>query len=317
MPGLAACGRCGARLAAAEGETFLPERLTPARRLARDVRGFLRLSDFKRYKAVAILLSVVPGMGHLYYGRYRGGLLFLAGGFLSLTLAARYDGAWPASWAIAGYCMLAAGAMVRFLSIPEDGTGWRHLALSACVIAAVWPLATVVSTRATLLWDTKYVSLEFPVGPLPADRLLPFDRTAYLETVPQVGDVVLTVRGNVDVVLAEPGDRLECTGESLLLNGQPARFRPFAFDGYPPDFAVALPGNTYFVMPYAVGEDARIANNFAALVLPAAFVAPSQILGRYAGPALPPFQGHPPREEERGIQRVERHATQPGAPEGD
>jgi hypothetical protein len=321
MPGLEACGRCGARLEAPQGESFMPPRPRgwarirrnawlglkrvlnpgpPRPRKRRVVPGIRRTTGrFRRFinpdlsvpwwrdsPVLAALFSVaLPGSGHLYRGRRDRGLLLLAAAFVLAVVATRYLYTTAGAWAFGGYCMVAAGALFDCVLVVPGETPIQRYLFGLATVIGLWILLTPVAEGLNRLWPTYIITIQSQTGPFPPGTTLALDRRAYRNTVPQRGDVVMTRQHQLDVVLGCPEEHVLWKEGVLYIDDEPQPgIRPFSRGGKPPDFRVFLPADYYLVLPHAVGAGADDSNTFQNLVIPEAVVHRNDILYRYAGP---------------------------------
>ncbi len=333
LPGTERCGRCGARLFAAQEESFLPRRVGSGERIRRRLwspfsalaalvagagsnrpaagRGPLGRALWTARVVIqpdpmapllvgspliAALLSLVPGLGHLYVRRFLGAAILMPLGVVSFLVAARFYGTPPAVWAMSLYSALAVASIFLVGSVRVEGTRWLRFVVMMVLLLLLWPLQDLAMQRANRLWPTFYVTLERDHGPFESGTLLEFRRHAFDLRPPDLGEVVMTRTLTVDRVLGLPGDHLEWKEEALYRNGerQDASLRPLSFGGNPPEFEVDVPADSYFVLPVAVGYESRNPITFRNTVLPAALVPEGDIWYSFAGEVPVPVTGKLP-----------------------
>jgi len=235
---------------------------------------------------IAALLSLVPGLGHLYLKRWRGAAILVPLGALCFVVAARYYGTAPAVWAMSLYAGLAVASIFLVGSVRVEGPTWLRFIVLTVLIMLVWPFLDMAAMRAGRLWPTFYVTVDMDHGPFEAGTRLEFRRHAFDTRRPGLGEMVLTRTRTLDVVLGLPGDLVEWRNEGLYRNGerQDDALRPLAYRGNPPPFEVEVPGGHFLLLPAARGYDARDPIQFRNVILPAALVPERDIWYAFVGP---------------------------------
>jgi type IV secretory pathway protease TraF len=290
MPGVAACGRCGARLALADAAIDVhPPRTRPGvKRLRRwfpwhglaarfrdgveaIARITLRQLNLPHLLPSLFIRMVVPGWPQIFTGRVALGRTFL-GVYLGLLLVGiLFVGTPLGSVALGLAISVHASSVIDVLwSATAD---WRtrvtYAAICMAVLGAVvyLPVAWIVTRFVVprqLVWDVP----PFAVG----DAVL-YNPSAYRWSAPTPGDVVLfrilpqqvqtrTPQGYnavyrldgefIDRVLAGPGQGVRWDGKSLWVDGQPSLWRPLNPTGVTVSLQCAVPARCYLVFPSAL-----------------------------------------------------------------
>lgn len=281
------------------------------RSLLRSLREFINSDPtvplWRDSPVIAAFLSLLPGMGHFYMGRRRPATWLLPLGLALGYLSARYYWTMSGAWALGFYCMASASCMFDVGFGRRSEFSFRNVAISIILVFVLWAGFSQVAGHFNGYFGTHHVVIDRDHGPFESGDTLDFDREAYADGEPQLGDVVLTERGVVDVVLARPRDHAVWSEGMLYLNGEAVpNLRPIAFDGSPPPFDVNVPADRYLVLPRTRGHEVTSSEDFARYALPLALVSRKEILYRYGGPLpdeyrwldperpIPP----PPAEEE-------------------
>jgi hypothetical protein len=209
---------------------------------------------WKDSPVLAGLLSFAPGLGHLYLRRWRRGLPMLLSGAVSLYVAARYYGTWVGAWAMGGYAMLVAAAVMQVAFFGTRGGRLARFLKSLGLVLLIWLLALPAVAGLNAAWQIRYVQLDRAVGPFREDELVAFDTGALADRDPALGEIVLTRRGTINVVLAGPGDVAEWQDGGLHLNGA-ARpdLRPLDVREILP-FRIDVPADRYLILPEGRGR---------------------------------------------------------------
>jgi hypothetical protein len=232
---------------------------------------------------IADLLCFIPGLGHLYMGRHRRGLTFMVAATIVGIFTSYYIVTFWGSWLLGAWCMLAGGSFFALNFEHTEELQWNHFMLALIMTTMAWAFAHPLFVDSNHLWPTLDITLGRPVGPYPSGSTLSFDRRAYDNQPPMIGEVVITRAGMIDVVLGTPHDRVNWDGNQLTVNDTVyPSVRPLSIGRSPPPFTSIVPEGAFLVLPHAVGEvhDGRIFN---AQVMPEAIIRRHDILGRYQG----------------------------------
>jgi len=235
---------------------------------------------------VAALLSLVPGLGHLYLGRWRGAAALLPLGVLCFVAASRYYGTAPAVWALSLYLGLAVASIFLVGALQVEGPSWLRFAVVMVLVLLLWPMLDMSARRANRWWPTFFVTVDMTHGPFRPDDRVEFRRHSFDRRSPELGELVMTRTRTMDVVLGLPGDLVEWNGKEVYRNGelQESSLRPLSYQGNPPQFEIEVPQGYYLVLPAARGNDATDPIQFRNVVLPAALVPEQDIWYAYVGP---------------------------------
>ncbi|MGQ0627419.1 MAG: S26 family signal peptidase [Phycisphaerales bacterium] len=283
-PMMRACVRCGSRL------DFSGVAVEPVRRGRGIVPGRARLLWRRRWSALArlasaagkvwgehvaphadtraLVLTLLPGLGHVWLGRPRFGLGVLALWLVLVTGALVMVDSEPGWWLYLGVVALHANVFAVMLARVI-----RHLSVWRRALAGV---GVYVGLQLGLYLPVWFVLTRF-AEPFPVREIMAQDPVRSGDTVlisgPALtpssyarGDLVLygAAGGHaIDRVLALPGDQLAQREGVLLLNGQPlaAARQPIGRVRNWPDFAILVPEGEVGILPStlrhrAVGPDA-------------------------------------------------------------
>ena len=232
----------------------------------------------------AALLCLVPGLGHLYMGRVRRGLIILALALPAMYVAVEFVRMQPGAWGLSVWAMLAAFCVFDLVLRPAVEVDWRWYLAPTLLAVALWAGAYGALTPVAEQRRYFQVTLEMTHGPFESGTVLTFDRHAYGDSTPQFGDLVRTSDEAFDFVLGVPGDEVRWMEGVLSRNGEVQEMvRPLAFGGNPPNFEIEVPEGRYLVLPRAWGEAVHQDNGFRRYVAPVALVPAKNILYRFTG----------------------------------
>lgn len=202
----------------------------------------LRIQDrYKRHIWVAVMLSLImPGLGQVYCGRLKRGLILNFLNMLPLpVLIGLFQVSASAVLMQAAIALLAAGGAVQLIALVDSvclarraRTGYQLKDYnSPLVYVLLLLIVTAGSTGSTLyLRDRALEAFRVPQAScyptiLPNDRILA-NKSAYKANDPQRGDVVIHICPEnrhcnyIKRVVAVAGDTVEIRDERLYINGQ-------------------------------------------------------------------------------------------------
>jgi type IV secretory pathway protease TraF len=289
MPGVALCGRCGARLEfAAASIDVHPPRATPgAKRLRRwfpwygvaarvrdgletIVRVTLRQLDLPQPLAGLFARMIVPGWPQIYTGQTVRGRVFLATYLGLLVIGAAFIGTLFGSFALGFALAVHASSVIDVLWAATNDRRTRVTYAAVCLavlgIVVYFPITWAV---------TRFVvprQLVRDAPPFAAGDAVLCNASAYRWSEPVPGDVVLfrvvpqqiqtrTAQGGnavyrvdgeyIDRVLAQPGQSVKWEAGTLWIDGQPSPWLPLNPAGVTVSLQCTVPTGSYLVMPSA------------------------------------------------------------------
>lgn len=319
MPGPLECVSCGARMEAPAGEFFVPPRAPgwqkswrrfsrrtsrpahpeavarAAERRAGAVAGFRWFRRFLNSDSMVpvwrdspvlagLLSGVLPGSGHLYLRQFRKGLPAVAVAIVLALVMTRYLHTSAGTWTMGFYCMLGGWAIFDCALRLPRAVPWQRLLLGLALAGTLLLFLTPVAVWLNGFWPVYEVTIAASLGPFPAGSAMEFDRHAYDEADPEIGDIVYTRARQINTVLGGPGDHVEWDTRTLLVNGE-ARpgVVPLVSGITPPSFSTTVPDHRYLVLPRVFGGAAERTRIYQEMVLPQAQVLRQDILYRYVG----------------------------------
>ncbi len=287
MPGVAVCGRCGARLELATTSIDVhPPRARPSvKRLRRwfpwygvaartrdgveaIARMTLRQLDLPRLASSLFVRMVVPGWPQVYTGQTARGRMFLWTYLALLAFAIVFVGTGLGSVALGLAVSVHAASVIDVLWAAT--ADWRTRITYAAVCLGVLGLVVYlpVAWSVTRVVAPRQMVRDAP--PFAAGDAFLYYPSAYLWSEPAPGDVVLfrvpaqqvqtrTPRGYnavyrvdgeyIDRVLAGPGQDVKWDGGALWVDGQPSPRLPLNPAGVGVSLQVTVPEGYYFVLP--------------------------------------------------------------------
>ncbi len=260
-------------------------------RLLRPVRLFFNADTsvpvWRESPAIAGVLSLLPGLGHLYLKRWRIGLILLPSSLLVFTLAARFYGTAPGNWLAWVYPLACAWAVYDTALRTDEMSIWRNIVAPMAVVIIVGNLLAGPLQKAQQTFGLRYVTFDSEFGPL-ADQTIKFVDDFDARGGPRHGDMVLVRGPSVGVVLGCPGDLLQWKNELLSVNGAPRpELRPIGFRYNIPDIQIQVPDNRYFVLRAAHGYGNATARYVEEFMRNRGLTDRENLLYRYEGDLLP------------------------------
>lgn len=252
LPGLTACARCGSGLLPQQ-VVVEPPRASRLRarthlacwthdaggivwRVKRSIAG-VRFSPDGSPRRVAVIATLIPGLGHLLEGlRFMGGLiLFTWLALLLLVITDYYPGL--SHWLIAGMIMV---HNLAFISLLYGQLGIESFARRVLFSAAVFGALFLV-LYAPAMWCASRCIFQIPYDgavlgwgiesgdtlllggfSLPPATCRPGELVVYRVNARRTYGAYVRQGYNVDRILAGPGDRLTVENGTLIINGAPA-----------------------------------------------------------------------------------------------
>ncbi len=202
----------------------------------------LQIQDrYKRHVWVAVMLSLImPGLGQVYCGRLRRGLILT---FLNLLLLPVLIGLFQVSTSVVliqtAIGLIAAGGAVQLIALVDSvclarraGTGYRLKDYNSPLVYVLLLLIVTAGATGSALYlrDRALEAFRVPTAScyptiLPNDRILA-NKSAYKADDPQRGDLVVHIYPEnrhcnyIKRVVAVAGDTVEIRDERLYINGQ-------------------------------------------------------------------------------------------------
>ncbi len=289
MPGVPACGRCGARLelAAASIEVNPPRAGPGAKRLRRwfpwyglaarlrdgmEAIARITLRELNLPQPLAGLFGrmLLPGWPQVFTGQTARGRLFLGTYLGLLVVGLLFVGTPLGSIALGLALAVHASSVIDVLWAAT--TDWRTRVTYAAVCLAVLGAAVYfpITWAVTRFVAPRQMVRDAP--PFAAGDAVLCNPSAYRWSEPAPGDVVLfrvlpqqvqtrTPQGNnavyrvdgefIDRVLAGPGQSVKWEGGALWVDGQPSPWLPLNPAGAAVSLQCAVPERFYLVLPSA------------------------------------------------------------------
>ena len=287
MPGVEACGRCGARLdlASAAVDVYPPRAGRWSKRWRRVAPVSFRFQRWQHQVTDAIASRVgtlalprsatgafariiVPGWPQIYRGQRTRGRIFLFGYVGTLILGTFFAGTLFGGILLGLAISLHASSVLDVVMGATTELSTRVLYALACFLALAvglyWPVGWQIGQLAVPLRITANAP-PFQIG-----DVLWYGPAAYRSSPPQVGDVVLylqrtfeisgrTPRGHhavyrmggerIDRVVAGPGQQVEWAKGGLLVDGQRSPWRPLGPAPVPIGWKRTVPAGWVCILP--------------------------------------------------------------------
>jgi hypothetical protein len=280
MPGVAACGRCGAQLqlsAAALG--VYPPRASPwAKRLRRwlplyRLRAALRHAATGAHRALfpefedagsgrgVLLRMAVPGWPQFFLGhRLRGRLLLFA--YLGcLLLALLFLGSQPGNVLLGFALTIHAASIIDILWSASGSWATRLVMAAACFVAVGGLVYFPIIWTATQFAQFRQINMT--AGPLVAGDVILYrpspaaasvgDVVLYeipRSSIPMTGHQFYLIQGEtIDRIVAGPGQSITWKDRQLLVDGQPVAWQPLYPAGIPVNLQFKVPFGYYGILP--------------------------------------------------------------------
>jgi hypothetical protein len=284
MPGVRACGRCGASLQLAS----LSINVHPPRagRLTKFVRRWFPLVLLWNRLTLAIarslpgsfhwpadvppasvlLRAIVPGWSQSYLGRVRRGK-WMFWGYLGLLLSGLLFAGTFLGWTLLGLAMSLHAASVVDIVAPTVHEmrlrlGYAAATLALLTIVVYYPAGWLLAQVAT---PQRFATA---APPFEAGDVVLVSRMAYNRSPPEPGDVVLyqlapqdiggdghvvyRIMGErIDRVIARAGQKVTCSQGKLLVDGEPSAWLPLSPQPLPEGFDITVPKDYYLIIPSA------------------------------------------------------------------
>jgi type IV secretory pathway protease TraF len=287
MPGVALCGRCGARLElAATAIDVHPPRATPrAKRLRRWFpwygiaarirdgleaigRFTLRQLDVPQPLAGLFGRMVVPGWPQIFTGQIARGRMFLAMYLVLMAIGLAFVGTVFGSFALGFALAVHASSVIDVLWAATTDLRTRITYAAVCITVLGVVVYLPVGWAVTRFVVPRQLVRDSP--PFAAGDAVLCNRVAYRRSGPAAGDVVLfrvvprdvqmrTAQGGnaiyrvggefIDRVLAGPGQSVKWEAGSLWVDGQPSPWRPLNPDAVRVGLQWTVPTGAYLVLP--------------------------------------------------------------------
>ena len=288
MPGVQACGRCGASLQLASLAIDVhPPRASRAAKWRR--RWFPIGRYWNRFRAAAasalagvritgwpsdlqtpavLLRMIVPGWAQRYVGRHaRARWMF--GCYLGLLLSGLLFVGTGLGWLLLGLALSLHAASILDI-VAATVLDFRQRLIYSCVAMlllttfAYYPVGQLLALVAT----PQRFNVAAP--PFEAGDVVLVNPSAYRRSDPRPGDVVhyrlpaqdvratgpgwyprmYRLQGDrVDRILARAGDKVTCDRGKLLVNGQPSPWLPLNPQRLPAKLNITVPENGYLIFP--------------------------------------------------------------------
>ena len=283
MPGTEVCGRCGARLEleAVALDVHPPRAGRWEKRLRRWSSTFAwfdrsrttvldaRASLSVDLTAGTFLRMIVPGWPQIACGRRLIGWIFLGSYLASLLLGLIFVGTFPGGVLLGLAISLHASSVldVIFRATPEWPLRLFYSLVCVVLVALVvylppgWLIARVAVPQRIVL----------TTPPFERGDVVLYNPSAYRRAAPELGDVVLyeipqvqadgqtaggynavynVVGRRIDRIVACPGQKVECTGGEMRIDGRPSPWLPLNPDRLPPGgLSLTVPGGHYLIVP--------------------------------------------------------------------
>lgn len=280
LPGVVLCGRCGASLVLATAAIDVrPPRASWIQKLARRlplyrywwqfrIRSDRPASTDSRRKFVPfpslvdLMRLLIPGWPQIAAGQREIGLALMLGFLVILALSGPIYGSWPGYLLIATACGIHAGGLYHAALQTGLGHERRRLRFLASLVGVA--LAVYVPASYGLASLVEPISVQLPRPPLERGdvymiarrgrRLRPGDLVVYQiygnNVAVRTGTRVELVQGaRIDRILAGPGDRVDWTGATLMVNSVPCQYTPLNATFRPGSFALTIPEGCYLIVP--------------------------------------------------------------------
>jgi hypothetical protein len=287
MPGVDACGRCGAslRLASAAVDVHPPRAGRWAKRVRRTVPWLsLQWHNIRRpaspgidwswinvhldVSLPAILIRmIVPGWPQLFLHRPRRARVFffgwLAALFLTFLLAGTFFGSAMFGIALSLHAASILDVLLDPRALSTQRTAFWALVCPAFLAFAIYlPIGRLIGMVAT----PQVILINSP--PFVAGDVILYNPSAFRNSRPQPGDVVLcnpqAIRIPLPVpahmaierqglqierLLAGPGSKVEWADGRLTVDDQPAEWMPLTVEAMPEKFSIVVPADSYLLVP--------------------------------------------------------------------
>jgi signal peptidase I len=285
IPGVKACGRCGAslQLASLVIDVHPPRASRAAKRWRRWFPVSTYWNRFRNAVAAAlaarriqdwvsdlpagglVLRMAVPGWAQCYAGRRIRGTWFFWGYVGALLSGLVFAGTGL------GFLLLGLAISLHTASITDivsSNVSSLRLRLVYSAVAMI-VLVAVVYYPAGLLLGSVATPQRFEIAapPFEAGDVVLVNRSAYRWSDPQPGDVVHYSRpqqdmralggiyrlqgDRIDRILARAGDKVSCAGGKLLVNGEASPWLPLNALQVPDRAEITVPEKNYLIIPSA------------------------------------------------------------------
>jgi hypothetical protein len=287
MPGVDACGRCGAslRLAAADIDVHPPRASRRAKVWRRAIprQGFwayrwnlflTRVTDLygapklPRSEPAAMVRMLVPGWAQIYIGSVQRGRLFLILYVVFLLLGLVHLGTFL------GSVLLGLALSVHLSSIVDVIFSGTHAWPSRIAWTLTCWVAVGLIVYFPAIWAASWVvvpqQIAADVPPFRTGDVILYNPSAYSWSEPEIGDVVVyrippgrfdgrTEQGypmvydiqglRIDRILAGPGQTVHWSGQQLRVDEAISEWLPLNMARIPTQFSAEVPRGCYLILP--------------------------------------------------------------------